>query len=111
MATFKMDELKKSVFGSASNAQEMVPEKREEIKPMVGRRGKRSTEASEALIREFILGADGPVTMLQICDHIGRVPAPHFRAMVARLVASGEAQKIEEIGEGGNLPRFKYWRS
>lgn len=111
MARFSMEELKKSVFGSASNALELGTEKLEEVKPMAGRRGKRSTAASEALIREFILGADSPVTMLQICDHIGRVPAPHFRAMVARLVESGEAQKIEEIGEGGNLPRFKYWRS
>ncbi len=111
MARFSMDELKKSVLGSASNALEYTPEKQVEEKRMVGRRGKRSTEESEALIREFILGAKGPVTMLQICDSIGRVPAPHFRAMVSRLVASGEVQKIEEIGEGGNLPRFKYWRS
>lgn len=111
MPSFSMDELRKSVFGHAFNAQELEPKKAEEVIRVVGRRGKRTTEQSETLIREFILGAEEPVTMLQICDHIGRVPAPHFRAMVNRLVDAGIVEKSEEVGEGGNLPRFKYWRA
>lgn len=106
LTTITRDEL----FGHASNAQELAPKKAEETKTMVGRRGKRTTSESEAMIKNFILKAKKPVTMLQICDHIGRAPAPHFRAMVNRMVAAGIVDKFESVSEGGNLPRYLYWR-
>jgi len=110
MPSYSMDELKKAVYGNAFNAQELAPKKAEEGFTMVGRRGKRSMAESEILIRDFILQAKKPVTMLQICDHIGRAPAPHFRRIVNDLVNDGVVEKYESVSEGGNLPRYLYWR-
>ncbi len=110
MPSFSMDDLKKSVYGDAFNAQELPQKKAEEGFTMVGRRGKRSTEESALLIKTFILNAQKPVTMLQICDHIQRAPAPHFRAIVNNLVRVGIIDKFEDVSEGGNLPRYLYWR-
>lgn len=110
MPSFSMDELQKSVHGHALNAQEMTQNQREGVTRMVGRRGKRSMAESETLIRNFILQSENPVTMLQICDHIGRSPAPHFRAIVDELVRTGQVAKAVDTSVGGNLPRYWYWR-
>lgn len=111
MPSFSMDDLKKAVYGNALNALELAPKKAEEGYTMVGRRGKRSLAESETLIKNFILGADRPVTMLQICDHIQRAPAPHFRAIVNNLIEAGLVQRFDDVSEGGNLPRYLYWRA
>lgn len=110
MATFKIEDLQESVRGDAFNANQLPSKKAEGGKTMVGRRDKRSMAESEVLIKRFILGAVEPVTMLEICDHIGRKPAPHFRAIVNHLVATGQVAKGEETSVGGNLPKFWYWR-
>lgn len=110
MPSFSMEELKKSVHGNAFNAQEMPFKKAEGAITMVGRRGKRSMSESETLIKNFILGSSEPVTMLQICDHIGRKPAPHFRAIVDNLVNTGQVARAQDHSVGGNLPRYWYWR-
>lgn len=110
MPSFSMEELRQSVYGNALNASELAPKKVEEVIRVVGRRGKRSMEQSEALIKEFILQSEEPVTMLQICDHIGRAPAPHFRKIVDNLVRAGIVARGEDRSVGGNLPRFWFWR-
>jgi len=110
MPSFSMDDLKKAVYGHALNAEELAPKKAEEGFTVVGRRGKRSMAESGTLIKNFILEANKPVTMLQICDHIGRAPAPHFRRIVNDLVNTGQVDKFEDVSEGGNLPRYLYWR-
>lgn len=110
MASFKIEELQNSVHGHALNAQELPLKKAEGIKPMVGRRGKRSMAESEVLIKSFILQAVEPVTMFEICDHIGRRPAPHFRAIVDELVRTGQVAKAQDTSMSGNLPKYWYWR-
>lgn len=110
MASFKIEDLQKSVHGNAFNAQELPLKKAEGVRAMVGRRDKRSMAASEILIKDFILQAEEPVTMLQICDHIGRKPAPHFRAIVDELVRTGQVAKAQDTSIGGNLPKYWYWR-
>lgn len=110
MATFKIEDLQTSVYGRASNAQELPLKKAEGAKTMVGRRDKRPTAESAELIKTFILSALEPVTMLQICDHIGRKPAPHFRAIVDEFVRTGQVARATETSIGGNLPKFWYWR-
>jgi hypothetical protein len=109
MPSFSMDDLMNSQEGRAFNARELTPKKAEEVIRVVGRRGKRSLADSEMLIKNYILGSEEPVTMLQILDHIGRAPAPHFRAIVNRLVETGEIVKAVDMSVGGNLPRFWYW--
>lgn len=111
MPSFSMDDLKKAVYGNAFNALELTPKTGGEVNRMVGRRGKRSLAESETLIKNFILGAEEPVTMLQICDHIGRAPAPHFRAIVNNLIEAGLVKRFDGVSEGGNLPRYLYWRA
>lgn len=110
MATIKMDDLRNSEIGRAFNAQEMARKQQGETKAMVGRRDKRTMAASEILIKRFILGAEEPVSMLQICDSIGRKPAPHFRAIVDELVRTGQVAKAQDTSIGGNLPKYWYWR-
>jgi len=108
MPSFKIEELRTAVYGSALNAQEMTSEKREETKRVVGRRGKRSVQETETLIREFITGADKPVTLLEICDHLERSVAPHYRAILARLVDAGEIRMSMDYGAGPSIPRYLY---
>lgn len=103
------DEIRRALDGSASNAQQLVVKSTRQEKPMAGRRGKRSSDESLALIKKFILEAEKPVTLLQICDSINRRPSPAFRAMINGLVASGEVVKFDDVGSGGNLQRFWYW--
>jgi hypothetical protein len=110
MATFKIEDLMDSEIGRAFNARELAAKNQEGTKRMVGRRDKRPLAESEVLIKTFILGAEEPVTMLQICDHIGRKPSPQFRAVVDRLVATGQVAKAADQSMSGNLPRFWYWR-
>lgn len=110
MPTISIEELQRSVHGHAFNAQELPLKKAQGGMHMVGRRGKRSMSESETLIKNFILGSDEPVTMLQICDHIGRKPAPHFRAIVDNLVNTGQVARAQDHSVGGNLPRYWYWR-
>jgi hypothetical protein len=103
------EEERRAVYGSALDAQDLTSKKREVVIRVAGRRGKRSMAETEVLIRNFILGAEAPVTMLQICDAIGRVPAPHFRKIVDDLVKAGVVVKASDVGPGVNLPRFWYW--
>lgn len=111
MATFKMDELKQSVEGRAFNAQELTSKSREAAHTVVGRRGKRSMDESKTLIRNFILGAGRPVSMMDICDHISRRPAPHFRAILEDLEAAGEIVKTHDFGAGPLIPRYWWERA
>lgn len=110
MASFKMEDLQKSVYGHAFNAHELPLKKAEGSKAMVGRRDKRPLVESEVLIKTFILEAETPVTMLQICDHIGRKPSPQFRAVVDEMVKRGEVAKAADTAMAGNLPKYWYWR-
>lgn len=110
MPSFSMDDLMNSQEGRALNARELALKKPEEVKPMAGRRGKRSMAESEMLIKNYILQSSEPVTMLQILDHIGRAPAPHFRAIINDLVETGVIVKAVDMSVGGNLPRYWYWR-
>lgn len=106
-----MDELRKSVLGSAFNALEITSEKREETKRVVGRRGKRSVQETETLIREFVASSKEPVTLLQICDHLDRSVAPHYRAILARMVDAGEVRMTMDYGAGPSIPRYLYQRA
>lgn len=108
MPTLTMQELMQSQFGRALNAQEMASKNQEGVKPMAGRRGKRSLQESEALIIKFVAGAKKPVTFLEICDSLERKPAPHFRAIIDRLVEAKLFKKDEDFGAGPLIPRFKY---
>lgn len=110
MASFKIEDLEKSVHGHALNARELTLKKAEETKRMVGRRDKRPMSESVVLIKEFILAAENPVTMIEIYDHINRKPAPHFRAIVDELVRTGQVARAEDTSIGGNLPKYWYWR-
>ncbi len=108
MPSISMQDLMNSPEGRALNARELALKKEQEVKPMAGRRGKRSLQESEALILKFIAGAKKPVTFLEICDHLERKPAPHFRAIIDRLVQTRLVQKDEDYGAGPLIPRFKY---
>lgn len=108
MPSFKIEELRHAVFGSALNAQEMTPKTGGEVSRMVGRRGKRSVQETETLIREFIASSNEPVTLLQICDHLDRSVAPHYRAILARLVNAGEVKMTMDYGAGPSIPRYLY---
>ncbi len=111
MATFKMDDLMQSAEGRAFNARELSSKSREVVTTVVGRRGKRTPEESKTLIRNFILGAGRPVSMLDICDHIGRRPSPHFRAILEALEAEGVIVKTHDFGASPNIPRFWWERA
>lgn len=108
MPTLSIADLMNSPEGRALNARELALKKQEEVKAVAGRRGKRSPQESEALILKFIAGAKKPVTFLEICDHLERKPAPHFRAILDRLVATGLLKKSEDYGAGPLIPRFFY---
>lgn len=110
MPRYSMDDLMNSQEGRAFNARELALKKPEEVIRVVGRRGKRSMAESEMLIKNYILQSSEPVTMLQILDHIGRAPAPHFRAIINDLVETGQVAKEVDTSVGGNLPRYWYWR-
>lgn len=109
MASFKIEDLETSVHGRALNARELPLKKAEGTRAMVGRRDKRPLAESEMLIKSFILESSEPVTMLQICDHIGRKPSPQFRAVVDNLVKTGQVARASDQSMAGNLPRFWYW--
>lgn len=108
MPTFSIGDLMNSQFGRALNAQELAKKQQEAVKPLAGRRGKRSLEVSKTLIWNFIAGANRPVTFLEICDHLERKPAPHFRAIVDDLVKSEAVVREMDYEAGPNLPRFLY---
>jgi len=108
MPSFKIEDLRTAVYGSALNAQEMTSKMGEETKRVVGRRGKRAVQETETLIREFIASSKEPVTLLQICDHLERSVAPHYRAILARLVEAGEVNRTEDYGAGPSIPRYLY---
>ena len=110
MASFKIEDLETSVHGRALNAREMPLKKAEGFKSMAGRRDKRPLAESGRLIKRFILEADRPVTMIQICDHIGRKPSPQYRAVVDNLVNMGQVAKAADTSLAGNLPKYWYWR-
>lgn len=108
MATISINELMNSPEGRALNARELALKKQQEVKPLAGRRGKRSLQESEALILKFIAGSKRPVTFLEICDHLERKPAPHFRSLIDGLVKTGLVKKDEDYGAGPLIPRFIY---
>lgn len=108
MASLTMQDLLNSPEGRALNARELALKKQQEVKPMAGRRGKRSLQESEALIIKFVAGAKKPVTFLEICDSLERKPAPHFRAIIDRLIETGLFKRDEDYGAGPLIPRFKY---
>jgi len=106
LTTISGDEL----FGRTSDVRDM-PILRDEAEIMVGRKGKRSTEESERLIKEFIFTSRKPVTFLDICQHLGRKPGAHFRAMLDQMVKSGEVIKSSDYGAGPSIPRHLYRRA
>jgi hypothetical protein len=108
MPTISMSDLMNSDIGRAFNAQEMARKEQEAIKPMAGRRGKRSLEVSKTLILNFIAEAKEPVTFLEICDHLERKPSPHFRIILRDLMAAGDVVQEMDYGAGPLLPRFLY---
>lgn len=110
MASFKIEDLENSVHGHALNAREIPAKTGDGKKTMVGRRDKRPMAQSEVLIKKFILEAIEPVTMLEICDYIGRSPSPQYRAIVNELVRTGQVAKAEDTSMAGNLPKYWYWR-
>jgi hypothetical protein len=103
-----MQDLMNSQFGRALNAQELAQKQQEAAKPVAGRRGKRSLEVSKTLIWNYIAEAKEAVTFLQICDHLERKPAPHFRAILDEMVRSGHIERGMDYEAGPNLPRFLY---
>lgn len=109
MPSFSMDELTKSVFGRASVAQPSHLENREGTEAAVGRRRKqqrRSSDATKKLIKEFLSEENRPVTMLEICNMLGREPAPHFRAFMREMEQAGEVEITHDFGAGPSIPRF-----
>jgi len=108
MPTLSMSDLMDSDFGRALNARELAQKEQEGMKPMAGRRGKRPLAVSKSLIWNFIAGAKNPVTFLEICDHLERKPAPHFRAIVDEMVRLEQVQRSVDYEAGPNLPRFLY---
>lgn len=108
MPTLNMNELMDSDFGRALNARQLAQKEQEGMKPMAGRRGKRSIGDSRTLILNFIAGAKEPVTFLEICDHLERKPSPHFRAILRELMAAGQVDQLHDFGAGPLLPRFLY---
>lgn len=104
--TISRDEL----FGRTSDVREVsIFDRGDEI--MVGRKGKRPTEESERLIKEFIYTSKKPVTFLDICQHLGRKPGAHFRAMVDKMVKAGEVVKTSDYAAGPSIPRHLYRRA
>jgi len=111
MPSFSMQDLAQSVLGRASVAEPSHLQNREGEEIAVGRGKKqqrRSSEATKKLIKEFMAGADRPVTMLEICEMLKREPAPHFRAFMREMEQAGEVQKTEDYGAGPSIPRFLY---
>lgn len=104
--TITRDEL----FGRTSDVREM-PNFGMEAEIMVGRKGKRTQDESERLIKEFIYRSKKPVTFLDICQHLGRKPAAHFRKMLDKMVESGEVLKSADYAAGPSIPRYLYRRA
>lgn len=98
------------LFGRASNVRE-IGNLKQEGNLMAGRKGKRSTDESIRLIKEFIFASKKPVTFLDIMQHLGRKPAPHFRAMLDKMVSDGEVVKTSDYGAGPLIPRHLYRRA
>jgi hypothetical protein len=111
MPSISMQELVRSVMGSASVAQPSHLENREGSETTVGRRRKqqrRSSETTKTLIKEFMARENRAVTMLEICTMLNREPAPHFRAFMREMEQSGEIEKSEDNAAGPSIPRFLY---
>lgn len=104
--TITRDEIDR-VLGRTSDVRHLQNLK-QETETMAGRKGKRTPEESERLIREYIYQAKKPVTFLQICQYLDRKPSPHFRAMVDAMVDTGELKKTSDYGAGPSIPRHLY---
>lgn len=108
MPSFKIEDLMKSVYGSTLDVRDLSGNPKQEAGQMAGRKGKRPIEESKSLILNFIAGAEKPVTLLEICDHLGRKPAPHYRAILNELVATGKVKREHDFEAGPSIPRFLY---
>lgn len=108
MPSFRIEDLMKSVYGSTLDVRHLDEKSKQEAGQMAGRKGKRPIEESKTLILNFITAAEKPVTLLEICDHLGRKPAPHYRAILNELVASKIVKKEHDFEAGPSIPRFLY---
>lgn len=111
MPSFSIDDLRKSVFGSASDAHQIVKNPRPVRGEVVGelRREKRRLRSeSEQLIRDFLAGQKNAVLFLDICDHLQRRPSPLLRQIVSDMVTSGELIQEVDYGAGPLIARHLY---
>jgi len=108
MPSFKIEDLMNSVYGRTTNVRDLPQNQGGEAKAMAGRKGKRPLQETETLILTFIAGSKTPVTLMQICEHLERKPAPHYRAILRDLEARGKIIKTEDYEAGPSIPRFLY---
>lgn len=111
MATFKMEELRESVLGRASDVR-IKPEKRDQGGgTAVGRRKRRTVEETRELIRSFMAEQNEPVPLMDICEYLDREPSAQLRAIMRDLETAGEIVTSSDYGAGPSIPRFLYGRS
>jgi len=113
MPSFKIEELRKSVLGSASNTLSLTENRHEVGQKAVGQvrqDRRRSQGESERLIKEFVYGQSKAVLFLDICDALDRRESAILRNIVTDMVNRGVLVKTEHPSIAGNIPTFKYGR-
>lgn len=115
MPTFSMSELLKN-FGNSVESTETVSQPSHD-KSAGGRRKAvgerpyqehRSRQDTETLIKNMLQEAGKPMTIVAISRKLDRTPSPHFRSLIASMVAAGDLVETVDTAPNGRMVRYWY---
>lgn len=108
MATFNMDDLKKSLGIDPTVVLTSHSENTKKgFKPMGQTRGRPIPE-TKVLIKTAIKEAGRPLSFPEICVYLERKQTPHLRKLLHEMGDAGELIETADMAPSGMLPRFWY---
>lgn len=108
MATFKMDDLRRSLGDNDTVSIPYRSKKQEGREHTMGQSAKRPIEETKQLIKNSIFAAGSPLKFREIARVIGRKPTPYLRLILNDMIESGELIRKVDTAIAGNMDRFWY---
>jgi len=109
MASFSMDDLKRSLGLNATVEPTSYSEKTEGRKTTVGQIRGRSVPETKELIKQAIRATGRPMSFIELCAAVERKQTPHMRKILHDMGDSGEL--LESIDMAPSRMMTRYWYS
>jgi len=108
MASFSMDDLKKSLGLDATVQSTSHTEKTEGGFSRVGQIRGRSIPETKELIKQAIIAAGRPISVMEVCAALDRKQTPHMRKILHDMGDSGELLESIDLAPSRMMTRFWY---